>query len=49
MPDPLLAVSGLRGGYGKTEILRGIDLAVEQVKGQFDKNLELEVELVGEW
>jgi branched-chain amino acid transport system ATP-binding protein len=30
MPDPLLAVSGLRGGYGKTEILRGIDLAVEQ-------------------
>jgi branched-chain amino acid transport system ATP-binding protein len=30
MPDPLLAVSGLRGGYGNTEILRGIDLAVEQ-------------------
>jgi branched-chain amino acid transport system ATP-binding protein len=30
MPDPLLAVSGLRGGYGKAEILRGIDLAVEQ-------------------
>ena len=30
MPDPLLAVSGLRAGYGKTEILRGVDLVVEQ-------------------
>jgi branched-chain amino acid transport system ATP-binding protein len=28
MPDPLLAVSGLRAGYGATEILRGIDLTV---------------------
>jgi branched-chain amino acid transport system ATP-binding protein len=28
MPDPLLAVSGLRAGYGATEILRGVDLTV---------------------
>jgi branched-chain amino acid transport system ATP-binding protein len=28
MPDPLLAISGLRAGYGATEILRGIDLTV---------------------
>jgi branched-chain amino acid transport system ATP-binding protein len=28
MPEPILAVSGLRAGYGATEILRGIDLAV---------------------
>jgi branched-chain amino acid transport system ATP-binding protein len=30
MPDPLLAVSGLRTGYGATEILRGVDLTVGQ-------------------
>ena len=28
MPDPLLAIRGLRAGYGATEILRGIDLTV---------------------
>jgi branched-chain amino acid transport system ATP-binding protein len=28
MPDPLLAVSGLRAGYGATEVLRGVDLTV---------------------
>ena len=28
MPEPILAVSGLRAGYGTTEILRGIDLVV---------------------
>jgi branched-chain amino acid transport system ATP-binding protein len=28
VPDPILAVSGLRAGYGTTEILRGIDLIV---------------------
>jgi branched-chain amino acid transport system ATP-binding protein len=28
MPNPLLAVSGLRAGYGATEILRGVDLTV---------------------
>ena len=28
MAEPLLAVSGLHAGYGATEILRGIDLAV---------------------
>jgi branched-chain amino acid transport system ATP-binding protein len=28
MPDPILAVKGLRAGYGATEVLRGIDLAV---------------------
>ena len=28
MPEPILAVSGLRAGYGTTEILRGVDLAV---------------------
>jgi branched-chain amino acid transport system ATP-binding protein len=28
MPDPLLAVSGLRAGYGLMEILRGVDLVV---------------------
>jgi branched-chain amino acid transport system ATP-binding protein len=28
MPEPILAVSGLRAGYGATEILRGIDLVV---------------------
>lgn len=28
MPDPLLAVSGLRAGYGATEILRRVDLTV---------------------
>jgi branched-chain amino acid transport system ATP-binding protein len=30
MPDSLLAVSGLRAGYGATEILRGVDLTVGQ-------------------
>jgi len=30
MPDPLLAVSGLRAGYGAIEILRGVDLTVGQ-------------------
>src|SRR5262252_3594667 len=30
MPDPILAVSGLRAGYGTTEILRGVDLVVGQ-------------------
>jgi branched-chain amino acid transport system ATP-binding protein len=29
MPEPLLAVSGLRAGYGTTEILRGVDLSVQ--------------------
>src|SRR2546422_1037275 len=28
MPEPILAVSGLHAGYGATEILRGVDLAV---------------------
>jgi branched-chain amino acid transport system ATP-binding protein len=28
MAEPLLAISGLHAGYGATEILRGIDLAV---------------------
>jgi branched-chain amino acid transport system ATP-binding protein len=28
MPDALLAISGLRAGYGATEILRGVDLMV---------------------
>ncbi len=28
MPEPVLAVSGLHAGYGATEILRGVDLAV---------------------
>jgi branched-chain amino acid transport system ATP-binding protein len=28
MPEPLLAVSGLHAGYGSTEILRGVDLAI---------------------
>jgi branched-chain amino acid transport system ATP-binding protein len=28
MPDALLAISGLRAGYGATEILRGVDLTV---------------------
>jgi branched-chain amino acid transport system ATP-binding protein len=32
MPDPLLAVSGLRAGYGATEILRGVDLTVGQAE-----------------
>ena len=30
MPDPILVVSGLRAGYGTTEILRGVDLVVGQ-------------------
>jgi branched-chain amino acid transport system ATP-binding protein len=30
MPDPILVVSGLRVGYGMTEILRGVDLVVGQ-------------------
>jgi len=30
MPDPILVVSGLRVGYGTTEILRGVDLVVAQ-------------------
>jgi branched-chain amino acid transport system ATP-binding protein len=30
MPDALLAISGLRAGYGSTEILRGVDLTVGQ-------------------
>jgi branched-chain amino acid transport system ATP-binding protein len=29
MADPILAVNGLRTGYGATEILRGVDLAVQ--------------------
>jgi branched-chain amino acid transport system ATP-binding protein len=29
VPDPILAVNGLRAGYGATEILRGVDLAVQ--------------------
>jgi branched-chain amino acid transport system ATP-binding protein len=28
MPESLLAISGLRAGYGPTEILRGVDLTV---------------------
>jgi len=30
MPEPILAVRGLRTGYGATEILRGVDLVVER-------------------
>jgi branched-chain amino acid transport system ATP-binding protein len=30
MADPLLAIEGLHAGYGTTEILRGIDLAVNE-------------------
>ena len=30
MPEPVLTVSGLRAGYGTTEILRGVDLTVRQ-------------------
>jgi len=30
MPDPILAVSGLRAGYGTTEVLRSVDLVVGQ-------------------
>ena len=29
MPEPLLTVSGLHTGYGATEILRGVDLTVQ--------------------
>ena len=29
MPEPILSVSGLRAGYGETEVLRGLDLRVE--------------------
>jgi branched-chain amino acid transport system ATP-binding protein len=32
MPEPLLAVTGLHAGYGATEVLRGIDLAVAQAE-----------------
>jgi branched-chain amino acid transport system ATP-binding protein len=28
MPEPILSISGLRAGYGTTEILRGVDLEV---------------------
>ena len=28
MPEPVLAITGLHAGYGATEILRGVDLAV---------------------
>jgi branched-chain amino acid transport system ATP-binding protein len=28
MPEPILEVSGLRAGYGETEVLRGLDLRV---------------------
>src|SRR3954468_15748843 len=28
MAEPLLAVTGLHAGYGATEILRGVDLAI---------------------
>jgi UDP-N-acetylmuramate dehydrogenase len=37
------------GGAKAVDVKALIDLALEQVKIQFDKNLELEVELVGEW
>src|ERR1044072_5571395 len=30
MPEPLLAVTGIHTCYGATEILRGVDLAVQQ-------------------
>jgi branched-chain amino acid transport system ATP-binding protein len=30
MPEPILVVSGLHAGYGSTEILHGVDLAVGQ-------------------
>jgi branched-chain amino acid transport system ATP-binding protein len=30
MPEPILTVEGLHAGYGATEILRGIDLSVDQ-------------------
>jgi branched-chain amino acid transport system ATP-binding protein len=29
VPDPILALNGLRTGYGATEILRGVDLTVQ--------------------
>jgi branched-chain amino acid transport system ATP-binding protein len=32
MPEALLAISGLRAGYGPTEILRGVDLTVGQAE-----------------
>jgi branched-chain amino acid transport system ATP-binding protein len=32
MPEPLLSVTGLHAGYGATEVLRGIDLAVAQAE-----------------
>jgi branched-chain amino acid transport system ATP-binding protein len=32
MPEDLLAISGLRAGYGTTEILRGVDLTVGQAE-----------------
>jgi branched-chain amino acid transport system ATP-binding protein len=32
MPEALLAISGLRAGYGTTEILRGVDLTVGQAE-----------------
>ena len=34
MPEALLAVSGLRTGYGTTEILRGVDLTVPRGETQ---------------
>jgi UDP-N-acetylmuramate dehydrogenase len=37
------------GGAKASDVKALIDLALEQVKVQFDKDLELEVELVGEW
>ncbi len=30
MPDALLAIRGLHAGYGTTEVLRGVDLTVDQ-------------------
>ena len=40
MAEPLLAVSGLHAGYGATEILRGIDLAVARRRDRRGAGLE---------
>jgi len=40
MAEPLLAVSALHAGYGATEILRGIDLAVAPTGARFLGNCE---------
>jgi UDP-N-acetylenolpyruvoylglucosamine reductase len=37
------------GGATAVDVKTLIDLAHDQVKAQFDEDLSLEVELVGEW